>query len=62
MPLHDTVGINNKNGATAENQGAGVKYVGYGVYVGGLCVCYPTCHRFLEGESHGILLLLLLLL
>ena len=28
MPLHDTVGINCKNGATTENQGADVKNVG----------------------------------
>ena len=28
MPLHDAVGINFKKGATTENQGSGVKYVG----------------------------------
>ena len=28
MPLHDAVGINCKKGATTENQGAGVKYMG----------------------------------
>ena len=28
MPLHDAVGINCKKGATAENRGSGVKYVG----------------------------------
>ena len=28
MPLHDAVGINCKNGATTENQGACVKYMG----------------------------------
>ena len=28
MPLHDAVGINSKKGATAENQGLGVKYMG----------------------------------
>ena len=28
MPLHDAVGINCKKGATAEQQGAGVKYMG----------------------------------
>ena len=38
MPLHDTVGINCKTGATAENQGSGVKYMGSGVYVND-CVC-----------------------
>ena len=34
MPLHDAVWINCKKDATFENQGAGVKYVGKGVYVG----------------------------
>ena len=28
MPLHDVVGINSKKGATSENQGSGVKYMG----------------------------------
>ena len=28
MPLHDVVGINRKKGATTENQGSGVKYMG----------------------------------
>ena len=28
MPLHDAVGINCKMGATIENQGADVKYMG----------------------------------
>ena len=28
MPLHDAVGINCKKGATTENQGACVKYMG----------------------------------
>ena len=28
MPLHDVVGINCKKGATTENQGSGVKYMG----------------------------------
>ena len=28
MPLHDAVGVNCKNFATAENQGSGVKYMG----------------------------------
>ena len=28
MPLHDAVGINCKKGATTENQGSGVMYVG----------------------------------
>ena len=32
MPLHDAVGINCKKGATTENQGSGVKYMGLGVY------------------------------
>ena len=38
MPLHDVVGINCKKGATTENQGSGVKYMGYGVYLDD-CVC-----------------------
>ena len=38
MPLHDAVGINCKNGATTENQGSGVKYMGSGVYLDD-CVC-----------------------
>ena len=28
MPLHHVVGINCKKGATTENQGSGVKYMG----------------------------------
>ena len=28
MPLLDTVGINGEKGATTENQGSGVKYMG----------------------------------
>ena len=28
MPLHDAFGINYKNGATTENQGTDVKYMG----------------------------------
>ena len=28
MPLHDAVGINCKKGATTENGGSGVKYMG----------------------------------
>ena len=28
MPLHDGVGVNCEKGATTENQGAGVKYMG----------------------------------
>ena len=40
MPLHDVVEINCKNDAT-ENQGSGVKYMGYGVYLDD-CVCYLT--------------------
>ena len=39
MPLHDAIGINCKKGATTENQGADVKYMGLGVYVDD-CVCY----------------------
>ena len=33
MPLHDAVGINCKNGATTENQGSCVKYMGQLVYL-----------------------------
>ena len=33
MPLHDVVGINCKKGATTENQGSAVKYMGQGVYL-----------------------------
>ena len=29
MKLHDTVGVNCKNGATTENLDAGIKYMGY---------------------------------
>ena len=29
MSLHDAVGINCKKGTTTENQGSGVKYMGY---------------------------------
>ena len=29
MPLHDAVGINCKKGATTENQGSAVKYMGF---------------------------------
>ena len=36
--LHDAVGINGKKAADTENQGAGVKYMGYGVYLD-VCVC-----------------------
>ena len=38
MPLNDAVGINCKKGATTQNQGAHVKYMGYGVYVDCVCV------------------------
>ena len=34
MPLHDVIGLNCKEGATTENQGADVKYMASGVYVG----------------------------
>ena len=33
MPLHGAFWINCEKGATTENQGAGVKYMRYGVYV-----------------------------
>ena len=32
--------------ATIENQGAGVKYIGYQVYVWWMCLCYLTCHAY----------------
>ena len=38
MPLHDAVGINCRKGATTENQGLGIKNMGYGVYLDD-CVC-----------------------
>ena len=38
MPLHYAIGINCKNWATTENQGACVKYMGFGLYVDD-CVC-----------------------
>ena len=38
MPLHDAVGTNCKKGATTENQGSGVKYMGLEVYLDD-CVC-----------------------
>ena len=33
MSLHDAVGINYKKGATTENGGTGVNYMGVWVYV-----------------------------
>ena len=42
MQLHDVVGVNYEKGETTGNQGAGAKYMGKGVYVGRLCVCYLT--------------------
>ena len=39
MPLHDAAGINCKKGATTENRGSGVKYMGLGVYFDD-CVCF----------------------
>ena len=38
MLLHDAVEINCKKGATTENQGSGVTYMGSGVYLDD-CVC-----------------------
>ena len=55
--------VNCKNGATTDNQGAGVMYMTKNV--GWLCVCYLTWHDYpslAEGESRGIWVLLLLLL
>ena len=43
MPLHDAFGINCKKGATTENQGSGVKYMGQGMYLEDrVCVCCLT--------------------
>ena len=43
MPVHDAVGINCKKGATTENQGSAVKYMGQGVYRDDcVCVFYLT--------------------
>ena len=61
MPLHDAVGINSKNVGTTEYQGADVKYMGKGLYIDD-CVCYLTWHNYpssVEGESHGIIIILL---
>ena len=38
MPLHDAVEIICKKGAITENQGSGVKYMGYGVHLDD-CAC-----------------------
>ena len=38
MLLRDAVGINCKKCTTTKNQGADVKYIGYGMYVDD-CVC-----------------------
>ena len=43
MLLRDAVGINCKKGATTENQGSGVKYMGKGVYLDH-CVCVCVCY------------------
>ena len=42
MPLHDAAGKNCKKGATAENQGSGVKYMGNGSISMTVCVFYLT--------------------
>ena len=59
MSLHDVVGINCKKGATTENQGSAVKYMGYGVYLDDcVFVFYLTCHdnpSLVLGESHCML-------
>ena len=57
MPLHDAVGINCKKDATLGNQSA-ISSI-WVVYVDD-CVCYLTRHDYpslVEGETHGILLL-----
>ena len=38
----DAVGINCKKGATTENQGSRVMYMGKGVILLTVCVCYLT--------------------
>ena len=41
MKLYDAVGINRKNGATTENQGSCVKYMGKEVYLNDcMSVCF----------------------
>ena len=60
MPFHDAVEINCKKGATTENQGSDVKYMGKGCILMNVCVCYQTWHDYpalVKGESDGILLL-----
>ena len=51
MPLHDAVVIIGKKGATTENQGSGVKYMGYGVYLDD-CVCVLSDLTLLH--LHGV--------
>ena len=53
MALHVAVGVNCENGTTTENQGAGVKYMVQGVYVGWLCVCSLTWHDYRPLLSRG---------
>ena len=48
MLLHDAVVINSKKGAATENQGTGVMYVGFGVYI--------DDSYLVDGESRGLLL------
>ena len=38
MPLHDAVQINCGKGAITENEGADVRYMGYGMYIDD-CLC-----------------------
>ena len=70
MPLHDAAGMNCNNGATTENQGAGVKYMGcvcIWAYtsIWAVCqvydyVCYLTLRDYpalVEGESHCIFII-----
>ena len=46
MLLHDVVGVNREKGATTENQGAGVKYMGQRAKVWLLGLCYLTWYDY----------------
>ena len=64
MPLHDAVGLNCIKGSTAENQCPGTWYIAKECVLDD-CVGVIWRHdysSFIAGESHGILVLLLLLL
>ena len=58
MPLHDTFGINCKKGATTENEGTDVKYMGQRVYVDDcVCVCYLTLHDLNHDDIISVFLI-----